>query len=1265
MAASASVVSGGVSKLQICNKLNNFGEERSSENVAISRSFSSSNPKFPRLSLRRPPLCSSKCRLSNDGRTIVTRSLKMRNNLWRQKGFILTEQMPLATLTRDRMYLCCNHTRRKSGSFARSFSSRFSSDISTFPLSKNVLDTVCMKQHHVRCSAVGPDEPHAVSASCPEEISEKPGLDFLDLELRREEVEEFLNTELLSHPKLYRGQLKNGLRYIILPNKVPPNRFEAHMEVHVGSIDEEDDEQGIAHMIEHVAFLGSKKREKLLGTGARSNAYTDFHHTVFHIHSPTHAKDSDGDLLPSVLDALNEIAFHPKFLASRVEKERRAILSELQMMNTIEYRVDCQLLQHLHSENKLSGRFPIGLEEQIKKWDVDIIKKFHDRWYFPANATLYIVGDIDNISKTVYQIEAVFSQTGSENETVASPPPTPNAFGAMASFLVPKLSAGLGGTSQDKASSSDQSKVTKKERHAIRPPVRHNWSLPGSGRVSDPPQIFQHELLQNFSFNMFCKVPVNKVQTYADLRNVLMKRIVLSALHFRINTRYKSSNPPFTAIELDHSDSGREGCTVTTLTVTAEPKNWQNAIKVAVQEVRRLKEFGVTKGELARYRDALLKDSEHLAAMIDNVPSVDNLDFIMESDALGHKVMDQLQGHESLVAVAGTVTLEEVNSIGAEVLEFIADFGKPTAPAPAAIVACVPKKVHIDGIGETDFKISPSEVSEAIISGLKEPIEAELELEVPKDLITSSQLQELRLVRNPSFAPLGAELDGTKLYDKETGITQRRLSNGIPVNYKISRHESQSGVMRLIVGGGRAMERSDEKGSVVVGVRTLSEGGRVGNFSREQVELFCVNHLINCSLESTEEFICMEFRFTLRDNGMRAAFQLLHMVLEHSVWLDDAFDRAKQLYLSYYRSIPKSLERSTAHKLMLAMLSGDERFVEPTPESLQKLTLQSVKEAVMNQFVGDNMEVSVVGDFSEEEIESCILDYLGTVTATRDFEKKICDAVFFRPPSDMQFQQVFIKDTDERACAYIAGPAPNRWGITVDDVDLFESLHNGELSNSENSNDVKKLQSKIRGHPLFFGITMGLLAEIINSRLFTTVRDSLGLTYDVSFELNLFDRLNFGWYVISVTSTPGKVHKAVDACKNVLRGLHSNSISPRELDRAKRTLLMKHEAEIKSNAYWLGLLAHLQALSVPRKDLSSIKHLTFLYEAATIEDVYVAYEQLKVDENSLYSCIGIAGAHAGEEISDAASLVVEEPFGGHQGGLPVGRGLSTMTRPTT
>ncbi|KAF9601675.1 hypothetical protein IFM89_021727, partial [Coptis chinensis] len=133
--------------------------------------------------------------------------------------------------------------------------------------------------------------------------------------------------------------------------------------------------------------------------------------------------------------------------------------------------------------------------------------------------------------------------------------------------LVPKLPLGLSGNLPNEKSSTsmDQPKMIKKER--------------------DMPSVL---LLSTDGLSRDL-VPVNKVQTYGDLRTVLMKRIFLSALHFRINTRYKSSNPPFTAIELDHSDSGREGCTVTTLTVTAEPKNWRSAIKAAVHEEEKKK----------------------------------------------------------------------------------------------------------------------------------------------------------------------------------------------------------------------------------------------------------------------------------------------------------------------------------------------------------------------------------------------------------------------------------------------------------------------------------------------------------------------------------------------------------------------------------------------------------------------------------------------------------------------------------------------------
>lgn len=80
------------------------------------------------------------------------------------------------------------------------------------------------------------------------------------------------------------------------------------------------------------------------------------------------------------------------------------------------------------------------------------------------------------------------------------------------------------------------------------------------------------------------------------------------------------------------------------------------------------------------------------------------------------------------------------------------------------------------------------------------------------------------------------------------------------------------------------------------------------------------------------------------------------------------------------------------------------------------------------------------------------------------------------------------------------------------------------------------------------------------------VRDTLGLTYDVSFELTLFDRLRVGWYVVRVTSTPAKIQDALAACIDVLQSLRSQPVTHRELARARRTLLTKHESDLKVHA---------------------------------------------------------------------------------------------------
>jgi predicted Zn-dependent peptidase len=135
------------------------------------------------------------------------------------------------------------------------------------------------------------------------------------------------------HPDVHSGVLPNGLPYIILPNKSPPGRFEAHLQVFSGSADELEPQQGIAHLTEHVAYMGSRKRERLFGTGSQTNAYTDFHHTVFYAACPVQTPRGGAPMLPMALDALVDV-MEARVETSRLEKERAAVLSEMTMVRS-------------------------------------------------------------------------------------------------------------------------------------------------------------------------------------------------------------------------------------------------------------------------------------------------------------------------------------------------------------------------------------------------------------------------------------------------------------------------------------------------------------------------------------------------------------------------------------------------------------------------------------------------------------------------------------------------------------------------------------------------------------------------------------------------------------------------------------------------------------------------------------------------------------------------------------------------------------------
>ena len=736
------------------------------------------------------------------------------------------------------------------------------------------------------------------------------------------------------------------------------------------------------------------------------------------------------------------------------------------------------------------------------------------------------------------------------------------------------------------------------------------------------------------------------MRSHDHLRRSFAQRVVLSAVQFRFSRAAQQPGCPFVSCELDHSDSGREGCAVSTLTITAaQPSQWAEAVRAALAETRRLARHGVTPAELRRYSAALQRDSEQLAQQSGTVPSVDNLTFVMESDALGHVVMDQVQGHAALMEIAPLITLQECNEAAAELLSYAGFYGQPASARPVqgglatAVVACAPATMPDP---EDPSQTQPFLISEAEIAAvLSEPPPAEeaaaAEVSVPDALLPPAQLDALSAALHPRYLPLdgSAVAEGWPPPLPPAGTpAQRRLSNGLRVNWVQSSSEPGGASLRLVAPGGRAAESADAGGlgAVALGARTLSEAGGLGEWGREQVELFCLGHLVSLQLEADEEWLLLDMHCAVGEGGLEAALQVMHLMLSSAQWDEAALGRVAGLFTTHVRSADKSLERSTQKRLMASLLGGDGRFADPEEGAIAALTVEAVRAAVQRQLCNlGSLELSLVGDFDPSVLDAAVLRYLGTLSAPSVSEeaRRLLGAVE-APVAIAQLaadhpgrhQRHFLEDSDERAMAYSGGGAPNRWGwgwTPEGGVDLDLGFEGGGAA-------VAMDAAQRRAHPLFHAASLSLLSEVVNSRLFTSVRDALGLTYDVSFELSSFDRLQAGWWILSVTSTPALVDAALEASLRTLRGLAFQRVSPRELERARRTLLTRHESDLKDNAYVLGMLTHSQSELVPRKTAACLADMPLLYSATTVGDVHQAFLSLKLGPSDVFTCVGVSGA---------------------------------------
>lgn len=198
------------------------------------------------------------------------------------------------------------------------------------------------------------------------------------------------------------GKLDNGLTYYLRHNDNPEHKANFYIAQRVGSLQENDDQRGLAHFLEHMAFNGSEhfptgtmtQYLQSIGVeyGRSLNAYTSIDRTVYFIADVSTERQS---ALDSCLLVLKDWSSGIQMSKEEIEKERDVIHNEYRMRTTAAARMQERALPELFSGSKYGYRMPIGLMSVVDGCDPATLQAYYKKWYRPDNQGIIIVGDID------------------------------------------------------------------------------------------------------------------------------------------------------------------------------------------------------------------------------------------------------------------------------------------------------------------------------------------------------------------------------------------------------------------------------------------------------------------------------------------------------------------------------------------------------------------------------------------------------------------------------------------------------------------------------------------------------------------------------------------------------------------------------------------------------------------------------------------------------------------------------------------------------
>jgi zinc protease len=217
-----------------------------------------------------------------------------------------------------------------------------------------------------------------------------------------------LKSVLPTDPHIVKGKFANGLTYYIKPNAKPEKKVELRLVVNAGSILEDNEQQGLAHFMEHMNFNGTKNFQKnelvnylqSIGVefGADLNAYTSFDETVFILPIPT---DKPGNL-DKGFQIIEDWAHNALLTGKDIDDERKVVLEESRMGKGADQRMMQQYLPKLLGGSRYAERLPIGKDDILNNFKYDKIRSYYKDWYRPDLQAVIIVGDIDTATAMKY-----------------------------------------------------------------------------------------------------------------------------------------------------------------------------------------------------------------------------------------------------------------------------------------------------------------------------------------------------------------------------------------------------------------------------------------------------------------------------------------------------------------------------------------------------------------------------------------------------------------------------------------------------------------------------------------------------------------------------------------------------------------------------------------------------------------------------------------------------------------------------------------------